>query len=116
MTTLAADLPVRLVDLEEWVPAMVERYGPEYVPGPIPAATYGLSRATRTVSVKNFILADPGLPEALGYAVTRVVFDAQDAIDRVAPGVPQPVVTAAPFTSPVPLHPGAVRYFRETQA
>lgn len=116
VAALAAQVPLRLVELEEWVPDMVERHGPEYVAGPIPAATYGLARGTGTVSVKNFILADPTLPEALGYALARVVFEAQEAVDRVAPGVPQPVVTAAPFTSPVPLHPGAVRWFRETQA
>jgi TRAP transporter TAXI family solute receptor len=116
VAALADEVPIRLVDLERWVPTMVERFGPEYVAGPIPAATYALSRGTGTVSVKNFILADPGLSEDLGYALTRVVFEHQEEIDRVAPGVPQPVVTAAPFTSPVPLHPGAVRYFRETQA
>jgi hypothetical protein len=70
----------------------------------------------QTVSVKNYVLADPRLSEDVAYAVTRVVFEAQDDVDRVAPGVPQPVVAAAPFTSPVALHPGALRYYRETQA
>lgn len=116
VAALADEIPIRLVDLDPWVPSMVERFGPEYVPGPIPAATYSLPLGTRTVSVKNFILARAALSDDLGYALTRVIFEAQDEIDRVSPGVPQPVVTAAPFTSPVPLHPGAVRYFRETQA
>ena len=116
VAALAATLPIRLVELDRWVPGMVATHGPEYVRGPIPASTYHLSGAVETVSVRNYILADPRLPEELAYAVTRVVFEAQDEVDRVAPGVPQPVVTAAPFTSPVPLHPGAVRYYRETQA
>ena len=116
VASLAASLPIRLVDLDRWVPGMVETHGPEYVRGPIPASTYDLGGAVQTLSVKNYILADPGLSEELAYAVTRVLFEGQDDVDRLAPGVPQPVAAAATFTSPVELHPGAVRYYRETQA
>jgi len=113
---LASAIPIRLVELDRWVPGMVETHGPDYVRGPIPASTYDLPGAVDTLSVKNFVLADPQLSEELAYAVTRVIFENQDDIDRIAPGVPQPVAAAAPFTSPVALQPGAVRYYRETQA
>lgn len=116
VAALADTLPVRLVELDDLVPRMVETHGPEYVRGPIPASTYGLTDAVETVSVKNYILAAPRLPEELAYAVTRVIFEGQDEVDRLAPGVPQPVAAAATFTSPVELHRGAVRYYRETQA
>lgn len=116
VATLAGMLAIRLVELDRWVPGMVETHGPEYVRGPIPASTYDLAEGVETLSVKNYVLADPTMPEELAYAVTRVLFEGQDAVDRVAPGVPQPTVAAATFTSPVELHPGAVRYYRETQA
>jgi hypothetical protein len=45
--------------------------------------------------------------------VTRLMFESQDEIDRLAPGVAQPGIGAAIFTSPLDLHPGALRYFRE---
>ena len=48
----------RLVD------AMVSSYGPEYVRGPIPASTYGLPGGVETVSVKNYLVAGPQMPEA----------------------------------------------------
>lgn len=107
---------IRLVELDRWVPRLVAAHGPEYVTGPIPASTYGLGDGVDTLSVKNYVLADPALPEPVAYAVTRVLFEAQDEVDRLAPAVPQPVAAAATFTSPVPLHPGALRYYRETQA
>jgi hypothetical protein len=69
-----------------------------------------------TVSVKNYVVADPRMSEDLAYAVTRLMFEAQDPIDAAAPGVRQPTLGAAIFTSPVELHPGSVRYFRERQA
>ena len=116
VSTLAARLPIRLVELDRWVPGMVDTHGPEYVRGPIPASTYDLDQGVGTLSVKNYILADPRMAEQVAYAVTRVLFEGQDAVDRIAPGVPQPTEAAATFTSPVDLHPGAVRYYRESQA
>ncbi len=111
--SLTEDVPVRLVELDGLVDAMVRSYGPEYVRGPIPASTYDLPGGVDTVSVKNYLVAPPGMSEDLAYAVTRVMFEAQDEIDRLAPGVRQPALGAAIFTSPLDLHPGAVRYYRE---
>jgi TRAP transporter TAXI family solute receptor len=93
---------------------MVDTYGPEYVPGPIPASTYDVP-GIETVSVKNYVVADPRMSDDLAYAVTRVMFEAQDQIDALAPGVRQPSLGAAIFTSPLDLHPGALRYYRESQ-
>lgn len=111
--SLSADVPIRLVELDGLVESMVRTYGTEYVRGPIPASTYGLSEGVETVSVKNYLVASPAMPEDLAYAVTRVIFEAQDEIERLAPGVRQPALGAAIFTSPLDLHRGAVRYFRE---
>jgi TRAP transporter TAXI family solute receptor len=115
VANLSRHTPVRLVELGRWLPGLVSTYGQEYGPGPIPASTYALPSGVDSVSVKNYILADPGMPEELAYAVTRVMFEAQGEIDRLAPGVRQPSLGAAIFTSPVELHPGALRYYRQTQ-
>ena len=115
VSDLAREVDIRLVELDRWLPALVRTYGLEYGPGPVPASTYHLPAATQTVSVKNYVLADPRMSDRLAYAVTRVMFERQDEIDRLAPGVRQPSLGAAIFTSPVPLHPGAVRYYRRSQ-
>ena len=115
VSDLAREVDIRLVELDRWLPRLVQTYGLEYGPGPVPASVYDLPAAARTVSVKNHVLARPGMSDDLAYAITRVMFEAQDEIDRLAPGVPQPSLGAAIFTSPVPLHPGAVRYYRQSQ-
>lgn len=116
VTELARSIPIRLVDLAHWAPDLVSRYGPEYVAAPVPVSTYDLPEGIETVSVKNYVLARPSLPPDVAYAVTRVMFEAQDAVERLAPGVRQPTLGTAIFTSPVPLHRGARRYYRELQA
>lgn len=110
---LSRQVPIRLIGLESTVDAMVEHYTSEYVAGPIPASTYDLDDATETVSVKNYVVAGPAMPDKVAYAVTRVMFEAQGVIDRIAPGVGQPNLAAAIFTDPLPLHPGSIRYYRE---
>jgi len=110
---LAGQLAIRLLDLGTLVTKMAGAHGNEYTAGPIPASTYDLPGAVDTVSVKNYVVVHPDLDDDVAYAVTRVMFEAQGAVDRLAPGVRQPNLGAAIFTSPLPLHPGARRYFRE---
>lgn len=113
VAALARDVPLRLVELGDAVDDMVSAYGPEYVRGPVPAATYDLPEGVQTVSVKNYLVVSAAMPDDLAYAVTRLIFEAQGEVERLAPGVRQPTLGAAIFTSPLALHPGAVRYFRE---
>lgn len=113
VTQLSDSVPIRLVDLGALVPQLTETYGPEYTMGPVPTSSYGLPRAVDTVSVKNHLVVHPDLDVDLAYAVTRVMFEAQDRVDRISPQVRQPNLGAAIFTSPLPLHPGAERYYRE---
>jgi uncharacterized protein len=113
---LIEQTPIRLIDLAGLLPEMVSAHGPGYTLGPVPASTYDLPGAAETLSVTNHVVVHPDLDDTVAYAVTRVMFEEQAAIDRVAPGVGQPNLGAAVFTSPLPLHRGAERYYRELRA
>lgn len=113
ISDLSRAVAIRLVDLGDVVTNMTAAHGHEYTVGPIPASTYDQPDAIDTLSVKNYLVVRPDLDEALAYALTRVVFEAQASVERIAPGVGQPNLGAAIFTSPLPLHPGAERYYRE---
>jgi TRAP transporter TAXI family solute receptor len=110
---LARSTAVRLVDMGDLVTNMTGAHGHEYTIGPIPASTYDQPDAVDTLSVKNHVVVRPDLDEDLAYAVTRVVFESQASVEEIAPDVGQPNLGAAIFTSPLPLHPGAERYYRE---
>lgn len=113
---VADQIPVRLLDLSDVVEPMIAAYGPQYVRAPIPPSAYGLRDAVSTLSVKNYLVASPAMTDELAYAVTRLVFEAQDEIERLEPGVGQPTLGAAIYTAPLSLHGGALRYFRERGA
>ncbi|WP_139981830.1 TAXI family TRAP transporter solute-binding subunit [Nocardioides litoris] len=106
-------LPLRALDLGAVVRPMAERYGAQYVAGPLPAGGYGLPASVETLSVKTYLVAAPDLPAPVAEAVAGVVFGRQDALTRRVPDVRQPTVAAGVFTEPLDLHPGSVRWFRE---
>lgn len=110
---LAGTTPIRLLPLGDVVPELARERGAELSRSWIPASTYGLSRAVDTVSVQNYVVVRPDLDEDLVYALTRVMFEDQPAVEELASGLHQPNLGTAIHTSPLPLHPGALRYYRE---
>ena len=73
ITDLAASpgITLRLIDHDEFVPRIVEKYGPVYFPEVIPAGTYpGQTTDNRQMSVANIIGILDTMPDAL---VTRIL-------------------------------------------
>lgn len=113
---LSRQLSIRLVPLDRIAPRLIRDHGPEFSRSAIPASTYGLPGPVETVSVKNYLLVRPDLDTDLAYAVTRVMFEEQAGVDALEEGVRQPNVGTAIYTSPLPLHDGALRYYREQRS
>ncbi|MDT3395368.1 TAXI family TRAP transporter solute-binding subunit [Streptomyces sp. B1866] len=114
ISRLAARTPVRLVPLEGFARALRRRYGPPYVAVSVAARTYRLPSEVPTVGVPSYLVARRDLPARVAYTVTRVMFDARDRLP--GPEVPGGYLDQryAIGTGTVPLHPGAVRYYRAT--
>ena len=86
-----------------------------YQPGTIPAKTYeNQNDAVPSVAVQNFLVTHEGVSNDTAYAMTRSMFDNLDQL--VAAHAPAKAINRenAAKNSPVPLHPGAEKYYRET--
>ncbi len=98
------------------IPAeVVTRIGdPAYQAATIPAETYAKqSENVPTVAVRNFLVTGEKVPADTVYAMTRALFE--NLGQMVAAHAAAKAISAAeaPKASPVPLHPGAERYYRE---
>jgi TRAP transporter TAXI family solute receptor len=85
-----------------------------YVAGTIPANTYqGQAQAVPTASVINFLVTHQGVSADAVYKMTKAMFENLDqlvAAHAAAKGIKREKAAA---DMPIPLHPGAEKYYRE---
>jgi TRAP transporter TAXI family solute receptor len=87
---------------------------PAYQPGTIPANTYtGQTDAVPTATIKNFLVTHDGVPADMVYTMTKSMFDNMDTLVAAHSAAKGIVRDEAIKSLPVPLHPGAERYYRE---
>jgi len=59
------------------------------------------------------MVVDEKMSESLAYEITRVLFDHLDELVAIHDVAKELTLRTAPVGSPVPFHPGSVRYYRE---
>ena len=96
------------------IPAdLVEKIGPPFVPAIIPANTYrGQNTDVPTATIMNYLVTRADVPEPLAYRMTQLVYDQLAELAKAHPAADEIKLEFA-ATSPVPLHPGAIQYFRD---
>jgi TRAP transporter TAXI family solute receptor len=99
------------------LPRLQDRYGPTlYYRAVIPKATYGAERDTAVIAVANLLIVSDTMPESLAYDITRLLFEKQAELVAIHPQARDLSLDTAAVGSPVPFHPGAIRYYRERNA
>jgi TRAP transporter TAXI family solute receptor len=96
-------------------PEVVARIGePAYLIGTIPAGTYnGQGAAVPSVAVQNFLVTHEGVPTEAVYAMTKSMFDNLDQLTTAHAAAKAIRKESAATGMPLPLHPGAEKYYRE---
>jgi TRAP transporter TAXI family solute receptor len=108
---LATSLPISVVA----VPAAdVEKIGLPYIPVVIPANTYdGQTEEVQTAAVGNFLITHDGVSEETAYQMTKLLFENLPALTAAHAAAKAIDLAKALDGMPVPLHPGAERYYKE---
>lgn len=93
---------------------VVDKIGPPFVSVMIPANTYtGQDKDVPTAAVINYLVTSSAVTDDLAYQMTKLIFESlPELANSHAAGKEIKLATAA-SGSPVPLHPGAIRYYRE---
>ena len=68
----------------------------------------------QTIGVDNLLICLDSLPESLVYDMTRLLFETLPALAKNYVTARMINADQAPAT-PIPLHPGAARYYRERE-
>ena len=113
ISELAGTTPVRLLPVDqEWVNHVNERYSHAYRPADVPAGTYGITASASTMAVPNYLITSSSTPDDVARDVLTGLFDARLRIAGEVPAAALLDRRSAIFTGPVPLHPGAIDFYR----
>jgi uncharacterized protein len=95
-------------------PSVVKKLGAPFRPATIPADTYrGQTKPVSTASVMNYLVTSTSVSDELVYQMTKRLFDAVDELAIAHRAGHEIKLASAVSRSPVPLHPGALKYYRE---
>lgn len=117
VTDLAATpgVKIKVLDHSEAVPAMVKKYGPLYVKDTIPAKSYpGQDKEVSIVSVWNILAVNEKMDDKLAYDLAKTIFEKKSELVAVHKEALHIVLENQLLGgSPIPFHPGALKYFSE---
>jgi TRAP transporter TAXI family solute receptor len=93
---------------------MVRNKMPEISPSLIPAGTYrSLARNYHTIGLYNFAIAHKDLSDEFIYSLVKTVFDSRDELMKAQSSAKETLPENIDRNTMLPLHPGALRYYRE---
>jgi uncharacterized protein len=93
---------------------VVDKIGPPFVAAIIPANTYtGQDKDVPTAAVVNYLVTSSAVSDDLAYQMTKLIFDSLPELANAHAAGKEIKLNTAASGSPVPLHPGAIRYYRE---
>jgi len=107
-------IKIYLVPHGDAVTNMVAKYGPLYFAGVIPKGTYaGMDRDVSVAAVTNLLVAHERMEESLAYQITKLLLERTADLVAVHKAASEITLKNAVVGSPVPFHPGALRYYKE---
>jgi uncharacterized protein len=108
---LSASIDIHLVPVPREV---VDRIGPPFVSMKIPANTYtGQDKDVPTAAVANYLVTSSAVSDDLAYQMTRLIFENLPELANAHASGKEIRLETAATGNPIPLHPGAARYYKE---
>ncbi|MDR7401157.1 MAG: TAXI family TRAP transporter solute-binding subunit [Armatimonadota bacterium] len=105
---------IKLIPLDDVLPAMQRRWGNLYFRAVIRKEFYpGMTADVATIGVANLLVVHRDFDAELAYRITKLLFEKRDELARVHREAANITLIGVAGRSPVPFHPGAIRYYKE---
>jgi len=107
-------IKMKLIGHADALPKMREKYGPLYIKGIIPAKTYpGQDVDVPIAVILNLLVCNEKMKGDVAYDIVKVLFDHKPELVASHRDARYLSLESQVGGSPFPLHPGAIRYFKE---
>lgn len=106
---------IKMIDNADLVEPMNQKYGKLYVKDVIPKSVYnGMDKDNHQASVMNILVANASMSDETAYNIVKTLFESRDELIAVHKATAEfQRDKQAPDASPIPYHPGAVKYYKE---
>jgi TRAP transporter TAXI family solute receptor len=93
---------------------VVDKIGPPFTAVKIPANTYtGQEKDVPTAAVTNYLVTSTAVSDDLAYQMTKLIYESLPELANSHVAGKDIKLETAASGSPIPLHPGAIRYYKE---
>jgi TRAP transporter TAXI family solute receptor len=107
----------RFIATDATLPQLEKTYGTNlYYRATIPKGMYQQDSDVPVVGVAVLLVVSETMPDDLAHDITRVLFEKQPELAAIHPQAKVLSVKTATTGSPIPFHPGAIRYYRDQRA
>ncbi|TDO04632.1 MULTISPECIES: TAXI family TRAP transporter solute-binding subunit [Halomonas] len=114
---LATTRNIRLVGLTDEEVAKAKAAEPVFAAYTLKASLYeGMDDAVQTIGIPNVLVVNSAMDEELAYQITKVLFEYTDELIAIHPAANDTTVEFSVESTPIPFHPGALRYYKEVGA
>jgi TRAP transporter TAXI family solute receptor len=109
------NVKIKLIDHADTVDKMNAKYNNLYTMGVIPAKTYpGQDKDNAIAVVQNILVANSSMSDQVAYDIVKTLIEKRDELVAVhGEARNMTLENQSPKNSPIPWHPGAVKYFTE---
>ncbi|WP_412747183.1 TAXI family TRAP transporter solute-binding subunit [Krasilnikovia sp. MM14-A1004] len=111
---LSTRAKARIIDLSKWAGELRRTYSEVYVVRNVPVSAYQTPPAA-TIANPNLLVVSASMPDDLAFDLTRLLMERRDELAAAHPAAERLDPRSAIATLPVPLHPGAARYYQSVK-
>lgn len=114
--SLATARDIRVITLSDEEISNAMDVQPVFAPYDMPEGTYEGVGQVRTIGTPNVLVVHADMSEELVYQITKMMFEKVDELRAIHPAANSTTIPFSLTATPIPLHPGALRYYEETGA
>lgn len=108
------NIKIIMLDHEDAIKKMNDKYGPVYFKLVIPKGTYlGMDKDVAVAGGANILAVNEKMDEQLAYNITKALFDRKADLVAIHKEAEKLTLESAVVGSTVPFHPGAIKYYKE---
>lgn len=110
-------IKIKLIGHTDGVAKMITKYGPVYFKANIPKNIYpGITTDTPVAAVANILICHEKMNPTLAYNILKTFFAHKPELVAVHQEAKHLILEEAVNGSPIPFHPGAIKFFKEKGA